>query len=74
MLATVLVTSGKKPPENLANIKQGRGGKEERKEEEGWGKEKGKGALVDLIKLGPWIQSFLKFLIPKAQRKKFFLI
>ena len=39
MLATVLVTSGEKSPENLANIKQGTGKKKESREEGGGGAE-----------------------------------
>lgn len=40
------------------------------KEEERWGKEKGKGAPKNLTQLRPWVQSFLKFFIPKTKRKK----
>lgn len=40
------------------------------KEEERWGKKKGKGAAKNLIQLRPWIRSFLKFFIPKTKGKK----
>ena len=73
MLATVLVTSGEKSPENLANIKQGTGKKKESREDGGVvRKEKEKGALTDRIQLRPRIYSFLKLLITK-EKKIFFI-
>lgn len=71
MLATVLVISGEKPPENLANIKQGRGEKEERKKKKGGIGEGGrKGALPHLMQLRPWDPVISEIAYYKSQKKK----